>query len=70
MLKTAQPLPLLKDAIHQMSEIASYVFTEENMEFAVHGNAKKFDVIQMKLELLLNALKNENSNYGVQSSKI
>jgi hypothetical protein len=53
-----------------MTEIASYVFTEENMEFAVHGNSKKFELIQMKLELLLNAIKNENSMYGVQASPV
>lgn len=46
-----------------MTEIASYVFREENLEFSVHGSQKKFALIQLKLELLLNALKNENSRY-------
>lgn len=53
-----------------MSEIASYVFTEENMEFAVHGNSKKFDLIQMKLDLLCNTIKNNNSRYSELSSKV
>ena len=64
MLGTAQPLPLLKDAIIHMTEIASYVFREENLEFAVHGNKSKFDLIQLKIEMLLNALKNENSRFS------
>jgi len=62
-MKTTQPLPMLKDAIHHMTEIASYVFREENLEFAIHGNKDKFDLLQMKLELLLNSMKNENSRY-------
>lgn len=63
-LGTSQPLPLLKDAIMHMTEIASYVFREENLEFAVHGNKSKFDLIQLKIEMLLNAVKNENSRYS------
>ena len=54
LLKTADPLPILKDAIINMTEIASYVFREENMEFGVHGNKKKFSLIKLKLEMLLN----------------
>jgi hypothetical protein len=46
-----------------MTEIASFVFREENMQFAVHGNKSKFDLIQMKLELILNQIKNENSRF-------
>lgn len=41
-LKSGNPLPILKDAIFHMTEIASHVFREENMEFAVHGSKKKF----------------------------
>lgn len=44
-MKTSQPLPMLKDAIHAMTEIASYVFREENLEIAVHGSKDKFDLI-------------------------
>jgi len=44
-LGTSQPLPLLKDAILYMTEIASYIFREENLEFAVHGKKGKFDLI-------------------------
>ena len=45
MLNTSQPLPLLNDAIMNMTEIASYIFREENLEIAVHGNKDKFDLI-------------------------
>lgn len=62
-LKTADPLPILKDAIVNMTEIASYVFREENLEFCVHGNKKRFDLIKLKLDLLLNNIKNENSRF-------
>ena len=57
-------MPLLKDAIYHMTEIASFVFREENLEFAIHGNKKKFDLIQLKIEMLLNAMKNENSRFS------
>lgn len=46
-----------------MTEIASYIFREENLEFSVHGSRKKFDLIQLKLELLLNSIKNDNSRF-------
>lgn len=63
LLKTTNPLPILKDAIFHLTDIASFVFREENMEFSVHGNKKKFALIQLKLEMLLNSLKNENSRF-------
>jgi len=44
-LKTSDALPVLKDAIFNMTEIASYIFREENLEFAVHGSKKKFNLI-------------------------
>jgi hypothetical protein len=46
-----------------MTEIASYLFREDNIEFAIHGNKSKFNLIKMKLEMLLNQMKNENSRY-------
>ena len=67
-LGTSKPLPLLKDAIVHMTDIASYVFREENLEFAIHGNKNRFDLIQLKIEMLLNAMKNENSRF-VESYK-
>ena len=70
MLNTAQPLPLLNDAILNMTEIASYAFREENLEIAVHGNKDKFDLIQLKIEMLLNAMKNENSRFKERHSDI
>ena len=46
-----------------LTEIASYVFTEENIEFAVHGNKAKFELILMKLEMLVNNIRNQNSRF-------
>jgi hypothetical protein len=46
-----------------MSEIASFVFREENLEISVHGNKAKFGLLQLKLEMMLNSLKNENSRF-------
>jgi Zn-dependent M16 (insulinase) family peptidase len=63
-LKTADPLPILKDAIVNMTEIASYLFREENLEFCVHGSKKRFDLIRLKLDMLLNQMKNENSRFS------
>merc|ERR1712046_550119 len=62
-LQTSNPKPLLRDAVIHMTEIASYLFREENLEFAVHGDKKKFELIRLKLELLLNTIKNENSRF-------
>lgn len=62
-LNTSKPLPLLNDAIMNMTEIASFLFREENLEIAIHGSKDKFDLLQLKLEMLLNAMKNENSRY-------
>lgn len=70
MLKTSKPLPMLRDAILNMTEIASHLFREENLEIAVHGNKDKFPMIQLKLELLLNAIKNENSRYTSKSNDL
>ena len=64
MLNTAQPLPIIQDAVEKMTDIASHLFREENLEIAVHGSKAKFDLIQLKLEMLLNAMKNENSRFS------
>ena len=69
-LKTAQPLPLLKDAIYQMTEIASHLFCEENLEIAIHGTKSKQPLIQLKIELMLNSLKNQNSNFNQNTKQI
>jgi hypothetical protein len=53
-----------------MTEIASYLFREENIEFAIHGNKSKFKLIELKLELLLNNMKNQNSKYAQRHSNI
>lgn len=69
-MTTSKPQDVIRDAVIHMTEIASYVFTEQNMEFAIHGNKKKFPLIQMKLELLLNQIKNENSRYQERSPEV
>ena len=53
-----------------MTEIASFLFREENLEIAIHGSKDKFDLLQLKLEMLLNAMKNENSRYGERHSNL
>ena len=70
MLNTSSPLPILNDAIQNMTEIASHIFREENLEIAIHGNKDKFDLIQLKLEMLLNSMKNENSRYSEKHSDL
>lgn len=61
---------MLSNAIEHMTDIAAHIFTEENLEIAVHGNASKFPLIQMKIEMMLNALKNHNSMYSEKQSPI
>ena len=60
-LGNTNPLPLIQDVIINRTEIASYLFREENIEFAIHGNKKKAKLMEMKLEMMLNQMKNENS---------
>lgn len=70
-LSTTDPRPILQDLVVNLTEVASFLFRRDNIEFAVHGNDKKFDFIQFKLEMLLNAMKNNNSRFGeVHSSQI
>ena len=61
---------ILKDAIMHLTDIASFVFREDNMEIAIHGNKKKFELIRLKLDMLFNTLKNENSNFQLPSSQL
>jgi Zn-dependent M16 (insulinase) family peptidase len=70
LLSTSKPHDLLRDAIINLTHIASYVFTEQNLEFAIHSKKEKFNLIQMKLEMLLNQIKNENSRYSEKSSNV
>lgn len=44
-LGTSKPQDVIKDAVIHMTEIASHVFTEQNLEFAVHGSKRKFELI-------------------------
>lgn len=63
MLETTNPRPIIHDAVVNLTEIASYLFREETLEFAVHGSASKFNLIEFKLEMMLNQMKNNNSRY-------
>lgn len=69
-LKTTQPKPMLQNAIQQMTEIASHLFRQQNLEIAIHGNSSKFPLIEMKLEMLLNSLSQNNSEYKRSQSKV
>jgi len=70
LLSTSNPHLILKDATINLTDIASYIFREENIEIAIHGNKSKFNLIQMKLELLLNQMRNENSRYSEKHPNI
>jgi Zn-dependent M16 (insulinase) family peptidase len=69
-LKTTEALPMLKSAIENMTEIASLLFREENLEIAIHGNPAKYPLIKLKLEMLFNAMSNSNSHYQEKHSPI
>ena len=58
MISTANPKAYLMDAIINLTDIASFAFREENLEFAIHSKKNKFNLIAMKLELLLYNIKN------------
>ena len=70
MLSTSNPTGILKDAVVHLTEIASFLFREENIEFAIHGNLAKKELIMLKLELLLNSIKNNNSRFTEKHSDI
>lgn len=70
LLSTSNPKVVLRDAVMHMTEIASFIFREDNIEFAVHGNKAKFELIMMKLELLVNQMSKENSRFHEHHSNI
>jgi len=47
---------MLSNAIENMTDIAGHLFREENLEIAIHGHPSKFPLIELKLEMLLNAI--------------
>jgi hypothetical protein len=51
------------DAVINLTEIASYLVREDNITLAVHGSKSKFKLMELKLEMLLNQVKNENSRF-------
>lgn len=69
-LSTSDPTSILRDAVIHLTEIASYVFTEHNIEFAVHGNKNKFELLMLKLELLVNSMSKNNSRFHERTSNI
>jgi Zn-dependent M16 (insulinase) family peptidase len=63
-LKTSDPAGILNDAIYHLTDIASYAFNKDTIAISVHGKKDKFDLIQVKIEMMLNQIKNENSRYS------
>ncbi len=53
-----------------MTELASILFRQENLEIAIHGTKAKFPLIELKIELLLNAIKNNNSRFQEKHSDL
>lgn len=53
-----------------MTELASILFRQENFEIAIHGSKAKFPLIELKIDLLLNAIKNNNSRYSEKHSDL
>ena len=60
-LKTSNPKVIYNDLIINLTELASHLFREENMSFAVTGDQKGFELMNLKLEMLVNAIRNDNS---------
>jgi presequence protease len=60
-IKTSNPASIYHDLIVNYTDLASYLFREENITFAVTGDKKKFQLVELKLQMILNAICNENS---------
>lgn len=60
MLKTTDPSPIFSDLGEALYEISRRVLTRENIEFAVHGPASKFDRVASNLEIMLRTIATEN----------
>ena len=75
-LKTSNPKVIYNDLIINLTDLASHLFREENMSFAVTGDQQRFELMNLKLEMLVNAIRNENSlaqerlnsSYGIDTS--
>lgn len=63
-MSNSNPHTLIHDIVVNLTEIASYLFRQENITFAVHGSKNKFKILELKLEMLLNQIKNENSRFS------
>ena len=62
---------LVEEAVKiKNTDIAAHLFRQENLEIAIHGSAAKFPLIEMKLEMLLNAMAQNNSQYKQQNAAI
>lgn len=66
MLKTSKPQVFIADAILKMTDIASFALTQKTIEVAIHGSSRKFPKTEMKLEVLFNHMKNENSRFTLE----
>lgn len=60
-LNTSNPKNIYNDLIVNLTDLASHVMREENISFAVTGDKKKFKLVDLKLQMIHNAIINENS---------
>jgi presequence protease len=70
LMKSSDPSFILDDLIVNLTEIASHVFTEQNIEISVTGDKKNFTLIEAEIQLFLNALKMNNSRYLEKTSPV
>lgn len=59
--KTSNPTTIYQDLVIDLTDLASHVFREENMSIAVTGDKSKFKFMDLKLEMMIHAIRNENS---------
>ena len=59
-LKTADPTELLHELITNLTELTLFIFRDGNFSVSIHGEKAKFPLVEMQLQLLVNAIKMEN----------
>ena len=59
-LKTSDSKKIIGRVIEEMVLIHNSLFIKENLSFSVHGDKKILGIIENKISLLCNAIKNEN----------
>ena len=58
---TSDPKAIFDDLIINLTDLASNIFREENMSIAITGHKSKFKLVELKLEMIMNAISKENS---------